>query len=506
MIKRSKIEYNKEKQILVNLILNTEFCREILPYTTEDYFRSPHARQIISWVKDYYEEYNKAPSGHIADIYESQKTLLDGEVSEQIQQTLTHLESVADVGVQNIKYLVDSAIAFFEERHTTLQLEAAQHYLSKGLVSKAKEAMGNSLSIQNKSFEWVAFNDLDYTTQVVRSMVVQKDLDEAFFAFPDRLGRFIGPIDRGWFVAWFAPAKRGKTTYMTYSLVHAILRKLNVVLFSLEMPIDQLYSRYLAAVTGDKPELGDRVVMTPIMDCHFNQTGTCDLEQRVGFGNLLTSEGRMPTYDEASDWEVCTACRGETNFKPSSWKVPVRKKNVTETEYVKKAMAFNKYWGKHCRAIHIPSKTATVSDLQTEVELLRQRENFIPDVIIIDYADLIKPDSHDAKRHQLDDIWEELRAWGQTDSALIITASQTNRLSADAQYMKATHVAEDWSKAAKVDIAIGLCQSDTMKEYGMMNINKVLHRHEEFVESHVCTILQELSTQQAELDSEFSVM
>ena len=105
--------------------------------------------------------------------------------------------------------------------------------------------------------------------------------------------------------------------------------------------------------------------------------------------------------------------------------------------------------GKHCRAIHIPSKTATVSDLQTEVELLRQRENFIPDVIIIDYADLIKPDSHDAKRHQLDDIWEELRAWGQTDSALIITASQTNRLSADAQYMKATHVAEDWSKAAK---------------------------------------------------------
>ena len=160
------------------------------------------------------------------------------------------------------------------------------------------------------------------------------------FCIPDRLGRFIGPIDRGWFVAWFAPAKRGKTTYMTYSLVHAILRKLNVVLFSLEMPIDQLYSRYLAAVTGDKPELGDRVVMTPIMDCHFNQTGTCDLEQRVGFGNLLTSEGRMPTYDEASDWEVCTACRGETNFKPSSWKVPVRKKNVTETEYVKKDHGF----------------------------------------------------------------------------------------------------------------------------------------------------------------------
>ena len=152
----------------------------------------------------------------------------------------------------------------------------------------------------------------------------------------------------------------------------------------------------------------------------------------------------------------------------------------------------------------MPSKSVTVSDIQNEVRVLKDNENFIPDVIVIDYADLIKPDvANGTKRHELDEIWEQLRAWGQREHVLIISASQTNRVSANVEYIKDVHVAEDYSKIAKLDIAIGLCQTDEMKELGIMNINKVAHRHKEYIQSHVCTVLQEMSHQQSTLDSEF---
>jgi len=155
----------------------------------------------------------------------------------------------------------------------------------------------------------------------------------------------------------------------------------------------------------------------------------------------------------------------------------------------------------------MPSKSVTVADIRTEVRRLRDSENFIADVIVLDYADLIKPDaSTGVKRHDLDDIWEQLRAWGQEEHVLLISASQTNRLSAEVLFIRDIHVAEDYSKIAKLDVAIGLCQSDEMKEQGLMNINKVAHRHIEYVQSHVCAVLQEMRHQQSTLDSEFVVM
>ena len=504
---RRQLDFSREKQILINLITNTDYCREVLPFVEDSYFKSTFAKTIIVWVREYYKQYEKAPNYQIKDIYESEAAYTAPDIAEQIGDMLEHLSDIADTENHNTEYLIDKAIEFFDERHTTLQLEAAQHYMSQGQVSKAKEALGKSLELKSASFEWVNFSDEDFVRKCTRQMIQQQDLDSAFFAFDGRLGEFIGPIDRGWFIAFMAPAKRGKTTYLMETVVTAIRRRLNVVVLSLEMPIHQLYKRYLLYVVGNKPESGARTIDVPIFDCAHNQDGSCELKQRVGWGTALETDGSVLTYTDIPDWQICTECRGTKEFKPATWLVPVDKPEIREGAYVKKAMRFNKYFGKYCRAIHIPSKSATTGDLRTEMKLLEQRENFVPDVVVIDYADLIKPDvSSGQKRHDLDEIWEQLRAWGQTDRVLLVSASQTNRISADAAYVRDTHVAEDYSKIAKLDIAIGLCQTDIMKERGMMNLNKVAHRHEEYVQSHVCTVLQELSHQQPALDSEFAFM
>jgi len=510
-IKVQRLNFNREKACIVNLILSTEYCSKVLPVINEDHFTSKYAGTLISWVSDYYNGYGVAPKLHINEMFEEMGHKLDEVTYEQVGNVLQHLSDVADTEIHNIQYLIDTADDLFRERHLALQNKMIEVYLEKGdLVSAEAAANEKYHGIKDAGDKFIHFDDQDFISDCVRDMVMQQDPETAFFRFSGRLGDFIGPIDAGWFVAFLAPAKRGKTTYMLDAAIDSVRQRKNTVVISLEMLEKPLMQRYALAVTGIRPEEDTYTVMTPIMDCKKNQSGDCEKDTRVGSNAIVTDDGLM-SYEDVPTWTVCTECRGgkETHkdFVPAAWKIPIEKKTITEGDYVKKIHKFNKFFGKYGRIIHKSSKSVTVADLRASVQSLRDQENFIVDVIVLDYADLIKPDGGGGiKRHELDDIWEGLRAWGQEEHVLIISASQTNRTSADVLFLRDIHVAEDYSKIAKVDIAIGLCQNDEMKEQGIIHLNKVAHRHREYVQSHVCCVLQELSSQQSTLDSEFTVL
>lgn len=507
-----RLNYNREKSVLINMILSTEFCDKVLPVIKERYFDSSYAGTLIKWVRTYHEIYGVAPNTHINEMFVEYGPSLDPDIHAQVGTTLQHLSDVSDTEVHNIDYLIDVANDLFHEKHLEAQNAAIKEHLAKGDLISAENVLAEQYVGIDEStgHKFVRFDDEEFMQQCIREMVMQQDLDTAFFKFSGRLGEFIGPCSKGWFVAYLAPAKRGKTTYMLDAAIDSVRQKLNTVVISLEMPEEQLMQRYALAVTGCKPEAEEHTVMTPIMDCEHNLTGECTLDIRIGGGAVLTDSGIL-TYEQMPDWITCTVCRGGPSsgpqFTPSAWKVPVDKPYISEGGYRDKVKKFNKFFGKYGRIIHFPSKSKTVQDLRAKVKQLMDNENFIPDVIVIDYADLIKPlQSTGVKRHDLDDVWEDLRSWGQDEHILIISASQTNRVSAEAAYIKDVHVAEDYSKIAKLDIAIGLCQTDLMKTLGVMNINKVAHRHKEYIQSNVCTVLQEMTTQQSTLDSEFVTM
>ena len=58
------------------------------------------------------------------------------------------------------------------------------------------------------------------------------------------------------------------------------------------------------------------------------------------------------------------------------------------------------------------------------------REGFVPDVIVIDYADLLEADGKSTEfRHKQDSIWKGLRAMSQKRHALVLTATQADAAS-----------------------------------------------------------------------------
>lgn len=72
-------------------------------------------------------------------------------------------------------------------------------------------------------------------------------------------------------------------------------------------------------------------------------------------------------------------------------------------------------------------KSVTVPKLKTHVEQIRV-DKFKPDIVFIDYGDLIKPTSnYRDKRLNLEEVYEDLKKMAQELDIPIVTASQTNR-------------------------------------------------------------------------------
>ena len=90
-----------------------------------------------------------------------------------------------------------------------------------------------------------------------------------------------------------------------------------------------------------------------------------------------------------------------------------------------------------------------------------KNRGFIPDVIIVDYADLIKPEgsSKEEKRHQLETIYEELRGVSQIIGCPIWTASQTNRSGLNAEVITMESISEAFNKCFVADFIFSVSRT-----------------------------------------------
>ena len=93
-----------------------------------------------------------------------------------------------------------------------------------------------------------------------------------------------------------------------------------------------------------------------------------------------------------------------------------------------------------------PTKSASPNTLKAHLERLRQRDTKV-DMIIVDYADLLKPNTaHKEKRIELENIYEELRGIAQEFECTMWTASQTNRSGLNAEVITMESISEAFNK------------------------------------------------------------
>ena len=130
-----------------------------------------------------------------------------------------------------------------------------------------------------------------------------------------------------------------------------------------------------------------------------------------------------------------------------------------------------------------PTKSASPNTIRNHIEKLRNRE-IIPDMIIVDYGDLLRPNTkNDEKRHELESIYEELRAIAQECKCPVWTASQTNRSGINADVITMESISEAFSKCFVADFIFSVSRTveDKTANKGKMFIAKNRHGPDGFV-------------------------
>ena len=130
---------------------------------------------------------------------------------------------------------------------------------------------------------------------------------------------------------------------------------------------------------------------------------------------------------------------------------------------------------------------ATLSVHEIEAHLDRyEQDGWIPDVIVIDYADnLDPPDMKSEYRNRIDETWRALRVLSLEKHVLVLTATQCDANGYGASVLNKDNFSEDKRKNRHVTGLFGINQTDTEKENGVFRLNWILKRSGAFHAKHV---------------------
>lgn len=105
-----------------------------------------------------------------------------------------------------------------------------------------------------------------------------------------------------------------------------------------------------------------------------------------------------------------------------------------------------------------PPKRASLSTLESHQQQLRDND-FISDLIIVDYLDLLKNRSvRKERKEEIDDVYTDTKGWAVELGIPIVSPSQANRSGAEKEILESTHIAGSFDKIMIGDIVISLAR------------------------------------------------
>ena len=123
---------------------------------------------------------------------------------------------------------------------------------------------------------------------------------------------------------------------------------------------------------------------------------------------------------------------------------------------------------------YYPTRTASVNTLTAHLQQC-ELQGIKPDMVIVDYADIMKSTQHfSEKRHQIGHVYEELRGMAGEFDIPLWTASQANRSSLEEDVIGAEKVSEDYSKVMTSDFVMSMSRKveDKIANTGRFHVIK----------------------------------
>jgi len=500
MFSRKKVDNTIEQTIAMGFVVSDVTIKAVKDFFDPAYIINDSLRIICQWCITYFDQYNKAPQSHIQDLYDHGKILLEKSDANLVAEFLIKLSKryIDFTEPINDLYFINQAKEYFTQRNLKMRSDRIQAYLDLGKLEDAENEM-----VEYKKFKMdqsIAFNPL--SDEYVDKVLAAKE--EPLLKFPGAMGNIFGPLRRGYLLGILGVFKKGKTKSMMYMAHYAASCRLKVVFVSLEMSGVQIAESFLQGVGtfGSKPE--DRI--SPVFDCKLNQNDSCGLPFRINNCALLV-DGKIPFYSKDIKYIPCDVCRKnpelKKNYKLATWFEELSLDTLNKKTGRKVVRSFTTMYGDNLRVLSYPRFSATLGDIEHDLNLLEEKEMFIPDVLIIDYSSILKPENlKEEKRFQLDHVWKRLAQVATERNCLLISASQGTRSAIKKTNTEEDDVAEWIGLLAHVDIFSALSQTPEEKVRKVIRMSILGHRHEDFDTKKHALILTNYGAGQFHIDSE----
>jgi hypothetical protein len=446
-----------ERQIITGMIVSDEFLQGIETIYQEGCLRIPFAQTVARWCLEYYNQYETAPRKYIEDIFRDRKnSIFDPDESDMIE---TFLSDISQEYVKNesfnAKYILDKTENHFRELSLKNLTKEIQKTLIGGRVEEAEalvKGYARVTRIQTKGVDPI-------TDPKIIAAALDGNSGDRLFKLPGVLGNTIGALERGWLFSVIGASGVGKTWWLMLIALRALFAGLNVVFVSMEMSEKQMARRIQHWING-KPT-------------------------RRWAGELL-----IPTFENSYDTEICykTVTKQELTISMA----------INKSKILKRSALIR---GNYFKLITYPSKSVTMNGISHCLYNLEHYNNFIPDVIVTDYADKVNPeDARQQRRHQIADIWEGHKSLAQEKNCLVVTASQSNT-ARSGNDIKQGDWAESIEKLNMSDVGMAINMSPDDKKNGVMRALLVKQRDDAFDLTQEIMVLHQLRIGRPYLDS-----
>lgn len=400
----------------------------LLLVLTPDMFDGEVYQDIASRIIEYRNRFKEPPApAHLDDIFDHVLGDPDHKQYRAYNRILVGMREQAPS--LNVKYLVDRVFEYARsQRLKSGLIEAGERYsqggegrddaveaILQGTLKQRIETVdyGERMSTQPLSF-------LD-RKQYEDGSQIRTGIDEL-----DRHG--LVPT-RGELYLLMAPRKRGKSWWLQYLARRASRQYWNSVHISLENRTPLIKERYVQSwVSAAKRD--DRYILADFV---------LDKDEKL---DDIEYEVRKPRLVFARPGDRKLIERDLNRWKRSLDRILVKE------------------W---------PSNVLTVPMLERWLDGLEASEGFVPDMICLDYPQLMKLDPNDLRGSFGRTTIDLRRVAGERNLAMCIVA-QTTRAGEDAKLIRTSHMAEDISQAATADTILSYNRTEAEKGLGLARL------------------------------------
>ena len=411
------------ENILCLLAYDDEHCKLVRNSIDLSLYTGPH-RVIATRCYDYIDRYNKPPKDHLADIL--QDKLDNPKESDLYTDIIVNIHDNAPN--INREYVLNTLDVFIRRQ----SLRSVSVDLTKALQKDTEESLNEAEQlIQRVTHQSLTL--FDPGTRLGDKQRALAFLDQAADSFPTGIAeldkRGFGPTRKELWVL-VANAKRGKSWALIHLAKMAIVHRLKVAHITLEMSEGRCAQRYFQSL--------------------FSVAKRKEVHPAIKFKR--DTLGRVIGFDDVQ-------------LHP---KLALDDPDIRD----RLEMVIDKWAVRHLNNIFIrqfPTGQLTVRQLVSYLDNLEKTQRFIPDLLIVDYPDLMKTDS-DNLRLSLDQIYKDLRGLAVERNIALAIVSQSHRDAARAKTVRMDNVSEAYSKVAHADCMITLSSTDAEHKLGLARL------------------------------------